>query len=62
MSHIEVERLRIVAKNEALWFTSEESDHLSICVECFHTWAEFAAEAAGISLYTEDGQSDPEID
>ena len=62
MSHIEVERLRIVAKNEALWFTREESEHLSVCVDCFLTWSKFAAEAAGISLHTEDSQSDPEID
>jgi hypothetical protein len=60
MSHIEVERLRAVAKNDALGFSSEESDHLSICVDCFMRWTEFAAEAAGISPYPEDSQSGPE--
>ena len=60
MPHIDLERLRAIAENEDLKFTEEEYEHLSICPDCFLGWSEFVAEAVGISLHTEDSQSDSE--
>lgn len=38
IEHVPIARLKQVAVNDVL-FTSEESDHLKECAECFNQWS-----------------------